>query len=205
MSYPVDVQSAFMLAFLIVPGYLTTSMANIVSPLYAKTELVNVLRCFSYSLFACLLASAAVVFWPAPEAAVFPLWFAMWVLIVSAILGLAVGYLRKTGLVNRVFSAVHLNINVSPSPWDYKFSQLKNGAYIEAVLVSGEVIWGEYSTQSFASSVSDEGAGLYLEREYGADFTCEGGEDLPGVFIPYSRISHLRFYDMEDCDVEEEQ
>ena len=84
-------------------------------------------------------------------------------------------------------------IKSAPTAWDYKFNSLTEGRHIIVKLKDGSIIYGLYSTKSYASGIQDE-RDLYIEEI----FDVEGDSlsiipDSDGVLIKSDQISMIEF------------
>ena len=196
IELPTSLEAVICIALFVVPGYIALSVSNMLAPRFGTDSLQNILRCFAYSLVVCAMLSwlfaiinehlNGVWFWCGCTAAV---------MLGGIIVGIAIGLIRKKNLFRRAMVKAGNNVNSTTSPWDFKFSQINDAKWIKATLNDGREIFGLYSNDSDASSVADVGAGIYLEKTYNESWQEIASTD--GVFIPYSSISTVEFFNEE--------
>lgn len=178
---------------LIVPGYMTLSVANTITPGLSESAVHQVLRCISVGLVINLVVPAT-SYVTSIEIKSFAVRIAA-LMFLAVVTGLLVGFARRWGLLRKVMHKLGLNVSSAPTFWDFKFAQINTGAWICAVLNDGDAVYGLYSNDSFASSIADAQAGIFLERQTDKDWKCLPSTD--GVLIPYSSIRYIKFYNEE--------
>ena len=205
---PTDFSAVLCAALFVLPGYIALVTANSIAPHYTKSSMANLLNCMAYSFvlsfflsdeitrFANSLnaSSLAAEDWQVCGGKAF---------FYALILGVVIGLVRRWGWLRSVCALFRINVNTSPTAWDFKFSSIDETKYLEVVLNDGRVVRGRFSTGSYASSVEDEGGGLFLEDAYvGEDWEHRYKSD--GMYIAANAIQTVEFFDSGDASDEQE-
>lgn len=130
------------------------------------------------------------------------LWGATVIFAVPVVLGIGLGRFLNLHIVDQLLDRVGLGyVDRMPSAWDYVM-RLERPAYVRVYLTSGQVIGGEYASQSFASTVPNR-ADLYLEQLWQLDADGEFLQPIVdnwGVWISQSTIERVEFFDSGEDD-----
>lgn len=121
------------------------------------------------------------------------------ILISPIITGIVLGIFSKHEFIRKLLQKTGFNlVHPIPTGWDYKFSTLKNGAWIIITLKDDTLITGYFGENSFASSDSPE-RDIYIEKVYKI---CEDGpwqeiERTDGILIKGDQIKLIEFKKQE--------
>lgn len=113
----------------------------------------------------------------------------------SVLLGMFIGIIKQKEIVDKILSKLDINkIHSIPTAWDYFFAK-QEAVWIIITLKNGNIIYGDYSSDSFASSDPEE-RDLYIERTY--NYIQEGEpwvEDTEsrGILVSKDEIATIEF------------
>lgn len=122
------------------------------------------------------------------------IWILVITIVVAALLAFILGVIKQKGVIEWLFEKLNLNkIHPIPTAWDYYFSKQME-SWVIVTLKNGKTIYGKFSTNSFASSDSDE-RDLYIEKTYSVDDDMiwkDNGKNM-SILIKYDEISTIEF------------
>lgn len=187
----------FYTAIFVLPGFLINSIIDILNPTQKKSEGVLLLKSILYSIIHCAVWSWAykLIFKLEED---LPYWY--WViligftLIAATIFAVLIGIIKQKQLVRNVLLALKIYCPHSiPNSWDYAFARME-GIWVIVTLTDDSVIYGDFSTKSFASSDPEE-RDLFIEKTY---IPNEKGEWIAadkneGIYIHRDQIKTIEF------------
>lgn len=202
-AMPSSLEAVVCLALFVVPGYISLATANAIAPHYSSSAAQHVLNCLSYSLALSFIlydpyinALTQMGLFGADNTTVIESsqWRALIVncFFWSALLGLAVGLLRRAGAMRKLAAIFHVNMSDSTSAWDFKFSRIDDARWLRITMNSGRQLFGLYSNGSNATSISDEAAGIFIEKV--TDENWKYLEDTDGMYISERAIETIEFF-----------
>ena len=115
-------------------------------------------------------------------------------IIAASALATVIGLIQQKQLIRKVLAHFKVYILHSiPNSWDYCFSK-NQPTWLIVTLVDGGIIYGQFSTKSFASSDAVE-RDLYIEKIYSIDDnnTWIEIEGIDGIYIPKEQIKTIEF------------
>lgn len=134
----------------------------------------------------------------AKETEIFSVGYWIWTLlitiVVAALLAFIIGVIKQKEVIDWLFKKMKVNkIHPIPTAWDYYFSKQEE-SWVIVTLKSGKTIYGKFSTESFASSDSDE-RDLYIEKTYSIndDMTWKENGTNMSILIKNDEISTIEF------------
>ena len=175
--------------FILVPGFITTNLIDIISPPKKYREFIYVVKCLFYGLLVCFITKyfqnliIQTVFIP--------------LFVVSILLGIVIGLIKQNKIVNKILASIGIKTITSiPSAWDDIFSRQYYG-FIIVTLIDGTVIKGLLHNHSI---VGDEIQDLYLEKLYYKRGKNEWYSDEinAGIYIAKNQISRIEFLKEND-------
>lgn len=185
----------------IVPGYIITSMQDIISPSKQFPEYERMIHAVGYSVL-----NLCIWYWLfliIRNLVINEIWYwlvhSIALLLTGCITGIILGLIKKKELIKCLFAKFNVPVaHPIPYAWDYIFSKGKE-YWVEVFLKNDKVVRGYYSTKSFTSSdcaFND----IYLEKLYtkGKDEKWSEVERTAGVWISPEEIKHINFYELED-------
>ena len=191
------------IALFLVPGFTMNAAYSSLVPQRVLDQQVAILRylCFSflnYALWFWLLYDLVEKkYWE--EHPVIWIMYLFFFLVVSPyILGFLAGIVTEKGWIRKLIQRIGLNpVHAVPTAWDYI---MKDGSYVIVTLKDGAIIYGLYSSKSFASSLPEE-RDLYLEAIYNRD--SETGQWImkdrtKGIWIAKDEIQTIEFLGFEE-------
>lgn len=184
-------------AIFVLPGFLINSIIDTLNPTQKKTEGVLLLKSLTYSIIHCAVWSWAYKLIFKLEKKL-PYWY--WViligftLIAATTVAVLIGIIKQKQLVRKVLSALKIYCPHSiPNSWDYAFAR-PEGIWVIVTLTDDSVIYGEFSTKSFASSDPEE-RDLFIEKIYIPNEKGEwiAAEKNDGIYIHKDQIKTIEF------------
>lgn len=187
----------FYTGIFVLPGYIISEIIAVFNPTKKLSEGALLLKCLLYSIIHCAIWSwlYKIVF---EIGAQYPkaYWFilVLTTIIVASVLGTVIGLIQQKQLIRTMLTALKIHTSHStPNSWDYRFSK-NQSTWLIVTLVDGGMIYGWFSTQSFASSDAEE-RDLYIEKIYSIDDnnTWIENEMIEGIYIPKEQIKTIEF------------
>ena len=187
----------FYTAIFILPGFIINSIIDILNPTQKKSEGVLLLKSILYSIIHCAIWSWVykLIFKLEKD---FSYWY--WViligftLIAAIVFAVLIGIIKQKQLVRKALSILKIYCPHSiPNSWDYAFAR-SEGVWVIVTLTDDSVIYGKFSTKSFASSDPEE-RDLFIEKTYipnekGKWIAAENNE---GIYIHKDQIKTIEF------------
>lgn len=115
------------------------------------------------------------------------------------LIGLALGKSSQNDTVRNLLIRVGFRpLHAVPNSWDYKFSHVREAAWVIVVLTDGTQVAGFWGEKSFASSEPDE-RDLYIEELWTIeeDGTWEKMERSEGILLMREQIRYIEFRSYE--------
>ena len=189
----------FTLAFL-VPGFiLQWTLSAFVSQRKEDAQLLLLryltLSCANYGLWSGVVFLIFLTDLPKNNPVLSAVAFFLIVFVSPVVIGLALGKSNQNDTIRRLLSKVGFRpIHVVPVGWDYKFSHIREAAWIIVTLTDNSQIAGFWGERSFASSEAEE-RDLYIEEVW---IISEDGDWKPqdrseGVLICSAQIKYIEF------------
>lgn len=187
----------FYTAIFVLPGFIINGIISTFNPTKKLSEGVFLLKCLLYSIIHCAIWSwlYKIVFQISNE---YPktYWFilVLTTIIAASALATVIGLIQQKQLIRKVLAHFKVYILHSiPNSWDYCFSK-NQPTWLIVTLVDGGIIYGQFSTKSFASSDAEE-RDLYIEKIYSIDDnnTWIEIEGIDGIYIPKEQIKTIEF------------
>ncbi len=187
----------FYTAIFVLPGFIINGIIATFNPTKRISEGVLLLKCLSYSIVHCAI-------WSWMYKIIFEIAFKYpkthWFLLVisttiaASLLAIIIGLIQKNQIIRKILSRFKINIFPStPTAWDYCFSR-DESAWVIVTLIDDRVIYGSFSTKSFASSESEE-RDLFIEKIYclSNDNLWIENEQNEGIYIAREQIKTIEF------------
>ena len=187
----------FYTAIFVLPGFIINCIIDTLNPTQKKAEGTLLLKSIFYSIIHC---SA----WSWAYKLIFRLVtthpYLYWVVLIAfttiaaTALALLIGIIKQKQLLRKALSHIGIHCPHSiPNSWDYIFARSES-SWVIVTLTNDDIIYGEYSTKSFASSDPDE-RDLFLEKTYipdknGTWVEANGNE---GIYIQKDQIKTIEF------------
>lgn len=189
--------TVFYTCIFLLPGFIIKSIIDSLSPPAKHNDTKYFFSCLFYSIINCAICSWAYVL-VAKETEIYSVEYWIWILVitivVAALLAFILGVIKQKGVIEWLFEKLNLNkIHPIPTAWDYYFSKQME-SWVIVTLKNGKTIYGKFSTNSFASSDSDE-RDLYIEKTYSVDDDMiwkDNGKNM-SILIKYDEISTIEF------------
>ena len=177
------------LIVILLPGFITTNLIDIISPPKKYQEFVYIIRCIFYGLFSCFIIKIIPY---TNKRDINTICIYLLLFLVSIILGIVIGLVKQNKCINKLLACVNIRTITSvPSAWDDIFSKQYTG-FIIVTLIDGTIIKGLIHEHSI---VGDEIKDLYLEKLYYKKGNNEWYHDRmnAGVYIAKNQISRIEF------------
>lgn len=191
-------EAVFYTCLFLLPGFIINAIIDSFAPSVRSSDTKYFLSCLLYSIVNCSFASFVYVFLKDCfyQAAPVLYWFLIILVTVifATLIAIAIGLIKQKEILECVCSCIGLRkIHPIPSAWDYSFSK-QQASWVIVTLETGEVIYGKYSSNSFASSDPNE-RDLYLEKTYTLDQNKKWIEDPKsnGILISKDAIQAIEF------------
>lgn len=187
----------FYTAIFVLPGFLINNIIDTLNPTQKKSEGVLLLKSILYSIIHCAVWSWAYkLIFKLEDAHPYMYWIVLigFTIIAATVFAVLVGVVKQKQLVRKVLSILKIYCPHSiPNSWDYAFTR-SNGSWVIVTLVDDSVIYGEYSTKSFASSDPEE-RDLFIEKTYVPNENGEWieAEKNEGIYIQKDQIKTIEF------------
>ena len=187
----------FYTAIFVLPGFLINSIIDTLNPTQKKSEGVLLLKSILYSIIHCAVWSWAYKLIFKLE---MDLPYCYWVILIgftiiaATVFAILIGIIKQKQLVRKVLSALKIYCPHSiPNSWDYAFAR-PEGIWVIVTLTDDSVIYGEFSTKSFASSDPEE-RDLFIEKIYIPNEKGEwiAAEKNDGIYIHKDQIKTIEF------------
>ena len=187
----------FYTAVFVLPGFLINSIIDTLNPTLKKSEGVLLLKSILYSIIHCAVWSWAYkLIFQLETTRPYFYWLVLiiFTIIAATLLALLIGVVKQKQLLRKVLFYCNIYCPHSiPNSWDYAFGKAES-SWVIVTLADDSVIYGEYSTKSFASSDPDE-RDLFLEKTYISD---ENGiwieaDRNEGIYIQKDQIKTIEF------------
>lgn len=191
------------IALFLVPGFTMNAAYSSLVPQRVLDQQVATLRflCFSFLNY-------VIWFWLLYDLVEKKYWVEhpiMWfvylfgLLVVSPyILGFFAGIVTSKAWLRKLIQRIGVNpVHAVPTAWDYIMS---NGCYVIVTLKDGAIIYGLYSSSSFASSVPEE-RDIFLEAVYVPDPNTSEWilkDRTRGIWIAKDEIQLIEFLGFEE-------
>ena len=187
----------FYTCIFLLPGFIIKSIIDVLVPpqKYNDTKyffaclLDSVINCaiwsWAYYLLSFLLKQCCILYWLSLVGVT---------IVGSVIIALIIGIIKQKEIIGKVFDKIEVDkSNPIPTAWDYYFSK-REESWIIVTLKNGKTIYGNYSSNSFASSDPEE-RDLYIEKTYGIDNEGKWIEDNQnkGILILRDDIETIEF------------
>ena len=121
-------------------------------------------------------------------------------LIGPAAFGLLLGTVAQKRWMHKAVEWCGLSmVDVIPTAWDYRFSNIpRPGIFVLVTLSDDKQVAGFFGPRSFASSDNEE-RDLYIEEEWTLqdDGTWEPRSARIGIFVAAKEIKHVEFFEAE--------
>ncbi len=189
--------AVFYTAIFVLPGFIINGIISAFNPTKKLSEGVLLLKSLLYSIIHCAIWSwlYKIIFEISDK---YPktYWFILVLatIIAASVLAAIIGLIQQKQLIRKVLAFFKIYILHSiPNSWDYCFSK-NQSTWLIVTLVDGGMIYGQFSTNSFASSDTEE-RDLYIEKIYRIDdnkawIEIEG---IDGIYIPKEQIKTIEF------------
>ena len=187
----------FYTAIFVLPGFLINSIIDTLNPTQKKSEGVLLLKSILYSIIHCAV-------WSWGYKLIFKLEddypYLYWVILIGStifaatLFAIFVGIVKQKQVVRKVLSFFKIYCPHSiPNSWDYAFAR-SEGIWVIVTLTDDSVIYGEFSTKSFASSDPEE-RDLFIEKTYILNEKSEwiAAEKNDGIYINKDQIKTIEF------------
>lgn len=187
----------FYTAIFVLPGFIINGIISAFNPTQKLSEGVLLLKCLLYSIIHCAI-------WGWLYKVIFTIenkypktyWFVLVVatIIAATIIAVTIGLVQQKQIIRNIISHFNLQISHSvPNSWDYCFSR-NNSSWIIVTLTDDKMVYGWFSTKSFASSDSDE-RDIFIEKIYSVDENNNWIEiaSSEGIYIPKEQIKTIEF------------
>ena len=187
----------FYTAVFVLPGFLMTSIIDTLNPTQKKSEGVLLLKSILYSIIHCAVWSWAYkLIFQLETTHPYFYWLVLitFTILAATVLALLIGVVKQKQLLRKALLYCNIYCPHSiPNSWDYALGKAE-GSWVIGTLTDDSVIYGEYSTKSFASSDPDE-RDLFLEKTYIPD---ENGTWIEasrneGIYIQKDQIKTIEF------------
>ncbi|MBR2883394.1 MAG: hypothetical protein IKB93_01255 [Clostridia bacterium] len=187
----------FYTAIFVLPGFIINGIISAFNPTQKLSEGVLLLKCLLYSIIHCAV-------WSWLYKLIFMIehkypktyWFVLVVatIIAATIIAVIIGLIQQKQIIRKILS--HFNLHIShpvPNSWDYCFSR-RGSSWVIVTLIDDKMIYGWFSTNSFASSESDE-RDLFIEKTYTVDDNNNWTEATSneGIYISKEQIKTIEF------------
>lgn len=191
------------IALFLVPGFTMNAAYSSLVPQRLLDQQVSVLRFLCFSLF-----NYIVWFWLLYDLVEKQYWVehpVLWIfylfgfLIVSPyILGFIAGIVSAKAWLRKLIQKIGINpVHAVPTAWDYIMS---NGGYVIITLKDGAIIYGLFSSSSFASSIPEE-RDIFLESIYDRDLLTGDWilkDRTRGIWIAKDEIQTIEYLGFEE-------
>ena len=187
----------FYTAIFVLPGFLINSIIDTLNPTQKKSEGVLLLKNILYSIIHCAVWSWAYkLIFRLEDKFPYLYWVALigFTIIAATVFAVLIGIVKQKQLVRKILSFFKIYCPHSiPNSWDYAFAR-PEGIWIIVTLTDDSVIYGEFSTKSFASSDSEE-RDLFIEKTYIPNEKGEwiAAEKNDGIYIHKDQIKTIEF------------
>ena len=187
----------FYTAIFILPGFLINSVIDTLNPTQKKSEGVLLLKSILYSIIHCAVWSWAYkLIFKLEDIVPYLYWVALisFTIIAATVFAILIGITKQKQVLRKVLSFLGIYCPHSiPNSWDYAFGR-SEGIWVIITLTDDNVIYGKYSTKSFASSAPEE-RDLFIEKTYipnekGEWIEVEANE---GIYIQKDQIKTVEF------------
>ena len=185
----------FYTAIFVLPGFIINEIISAFNPTPKISEGVLLLKCLLYSILHCALWSWKYKLLFTIESKYPNTYWALLVvttILAASIVAVIISLIQQKQIVRSILSHFNLHISHSiPNSWDYCFSKSES-SWVIVTLVDDKMIYGWFSTKSFASSDSDE-RDIFIERIYSIDDNNNWIENksIEGIYIPKEQIKTI--------------
>lgn len=187
----------FYTAIFVLPGFIINGIISAFNTTKRISEGVLLLKCLSYSIVHCAIWSwmYKIIFEIAFK---YPktYWFLLVIttIVAASLLAIIMGLIQKKQIIRKMLARFKINILPStPTAWDHCFSR-DESAWVIVTLIDDRVIYGSFSTNSFASSESEE-RDLFIEKIYSLndENLWIENEQNEGIYITREQIKTIEF------------
>lgn len=187
----------FYTAIFVLPGFVINSIIDATNPPKRHNDGIYFLKCLLYSIIHCAIWSWAYSLILNHTFKHFTLYWISLVLLTlagAAVMATLIVIIKQKNLIYKMLEKLKIrSIHSTPTAWDYIFSQ-QHSDYVIVTLTDDTKIKGWFSTNSFASSDSEE-RDLYIEDLYYDEGEQEWVEDADsnGIYISKDQIKFIEF------------
>lgn len=188
--------AVFYTAIFILPGFIISSIIDLVNPPKKYNEGKYLLKCLLLSIVNCAI-------WCWLYRIIIDcknlssLWH--WILLVlvsligSTVIGLIIAIFKQHQFLDRFLWVLRVKtIHSTPTAWDYFFSKQESG-FVIITLIDDSRLFGWYSSKSFTSSDPEE-RDIYIEIAYKVENDqWMLDEQSAGFYIPKDQIKVIEF------------
>lgn len=188
----------------LLPGFIIKELIDSIVPPKAFRELKFLFTCIIYSIInLALWIWLDIVIFEKLKTNLVPFYIALSAsnIITSIITGSIIGLIKHFELPRKFFGLFKIKMNHPvPTAWDYFFNK-KEECFVTIRLKSGNMVSGNFFSNSFASSDAEE-RDLYLEKIYDVD-DANVWNEIPrgkGMYISKDEIETIEFFQKEDIE-----
>jgi len=187
----------FYTAIFILPGFVINCVIDATNPPKKYHDGIYFLKCLFYSIIHCAIWSWAyslILNYTFKHFTLYWISLVLLTIIGAALIAILIVFIKQKNLICKMLEKLKIrSIHSTPTAWDYIFSQ-QNSDYVIVTLTDDTKIKGWFSTNSFASSDSEE-RDLYIEELYCTEGKQEWIEDKgsKGIYISKDQIKFIEF------------
>jgi hypothetical protein len=186
----------FYTSIFILPGFLIKGIISHLTPVKKTSDGSYFLSCLAYSLVHCAIWSWAYALAQAAGVATVCYWLLLVAitLVGAIIISLVVSIVKQKQTLQKLAERLGYNtINPIPLAWDYIFSK-QQANWVIVTLANGDKFYGLFSSESFASSESEE-KDIFIEKLYTLNEKniWVKVENSKGVYLPGNVIQSIEF------------
>ena len=187
----------FYTAIFVLPGFLINSIIDTLNPTQKKSEGVLLLKSILYSIIHCAVWSWVYkLIFRLEDKFPYLYWVALigFTVIAATVFAVLIGIVKQKQLVRKVLSFFKIYCPHSiPNSWDYAFASSEE-TWVIVTLIDDSMIYGKYSTKSFASSDPEE-RDLFIEKTYIPNEKGDwiAAEKNDGIYIHKDQIKTIEF------------
>lgn len=188
----------------LLPGFIITELIDSIVPPKSFREVKFIFSCIIYSIInLALWIWLDVIIIEKFKAKTVPFYIVLSSsnIVTSIITGSIIGLIKHFELSRKLFGLFKIKMNHPvPTAWDYFFNK-KEECFVTIRLKSGNMVSGNFFSNSFASSDAEE-RDLYLEKIYDVD-DANVWNEIPrgkGMYISKDEIETIEFFQKEDIE-----